>query len=172
MTGTRGDATGHDAEGVRVDLDGLPTTWPVRQGRWAQRLWVVFAAYWLFNFVFRLVRDGGTDVVSVVLGAVMVVLSLGNLAVIRTQRVQLEPEGYRRGDVVFKGRLRPWSSADHVRPGNARWGTQAEIRGGTAAAAPVPLHGMSEEQAVELQRRLTVARARSADAGDARVSEL
>ncbi|MEQ4523773.1 hypothetical protein [Nocardioides kribbensis] len=166
MTGARGEAAARDGEVPRVDLEGFPTTWPVRQGRWAQRFWISFAAYWLATFVLRLVWRDETDVVMVVLGAVMVVLSVGNVAVLRTQRVRLEPEGYRRGDAVYKGRLRPWSSVDHIRPGNARWGTEAEIRGRTASPAPVPLHGMSEEQASELQRRVVAARAGAAYPGD------
>lgn len=149
-----------DGEVLHVDLGGLPTTWPVRQGRILRWVWaamVLLGAVQLFRRV-----TGDMDVVVLVTGALQVLFGALMLVVLRTVRVQLEPEGYRLGDVLYRGRLRSWAQVREIRPGNSRWGTHVEIRALTASPAPVPLHGMSEEQALDLQQRLSAARA---DAG-------
>lgn len=148
---------------VRVDLEGFPVTWPVRQGRGVRWVWLALAALGLVRVGSELV--GEVDVVSLVVALGQVVLAVLAYAVARTARVELEPAGYRSRAAWFRGRLVPWSSVDHVRPGSSRWGTEAELRGRVPSAAPVTmrapvsLHGMSREQAIELQRRLVAARA-------------
>lgn len=159
MTRARGAATGRDGDVAQVDLDDFPTTWPVQQSPWSRRLWVALSIFWLAYLVFGLIV--ALDVFLVVLAAAQVALSLVNVVLMRTQRVQLEPEGYRFGNAFFGGRLRLWSTVDHVRPGRPRWGTHAELHRRSATWGPVPLHGMTEEQALELQRRVVAARAES-----------
>ncbi|WP_380163432.1 hypothetical protein [Jannaschia sp. R86511] len=146
-----------DDEVLRVDLEGFPTTWPVRQGRFARCLWIGLVVLGLVQLVRQVTGD--MDVFLLVLTSAQVLLGTLMLVVLRTTGVRLEAAGYRVGDVLYKGRLWSWAQVREIRPGSTRWGTQVEIRGRTASSRPVALHGMSDEQATDLWQRLAAARA-------------
>ena len=103
---------------------------------------------------------GAFDWMAVGLGAAQLALGVGAIVVTRRARVLLQPDGYRVGDPLLRGRLRPWSGVVEIRPAG-RWTKHAEIRGARAADVPVALADMSIERAQDLQRRLEEARGRA-----------
>ena len=161
MAGGRGseDDARTGVGAVRVDLEGFPTTWRVHQARWLPALWGAVAGMGVVRLVAALLGD--LDLPATLWATGQVVLALLALAVSRSVRVRLEPEGYRVGDRVWRGRLRPWSDLREVRPANARWGTRAELRGRTGRPLSVELADMTEEQVDELRRRLREVRIRA-----------
>jgi hypothetical protein len=152
MAGGRSDDARTGDGAVRVDLGGLPTTWRVHQARWVPALWAVVAGMGAARLVAALWGD--LDLSATLWATGQVVLALLALAVSGTARVRLEPEGYRVGDRVWRGRLRPWSDLREVRPANLRWGTRAELRARTGRPLTVELADMTEEQVEELRRRV------------------
>ena len=141
-----------------LDLDGFPRTWPVPVSRWFVWFGVLTAAVGAVRLIPGAL--GAVDRMAVGLGATQLALGVVAIVFTRRARVLLQPDGYRVGDPLLRGRLRPWSGVVEIRPAG-RWTKHAEIRGTTAADAPVALTDMSIEQAQDLQRRLGEARARA-----------
>jgi len=162
MAGGRGDDARTGDGAVRVDLGGLPTTFPLvssRVVRWSGGGLVALGLVSLVLFATG-IRVAGQPWIALAQTA------LGLLAVVAgsSAHVALEPGGFRLGSRLYRGRLRPWAGVDDVDHGNPRWETPAELRGPRLGAGAVPLRGMTVDEAVELRLRLREARVR-AEAG-------
>jgi hypothetical protein len=157
--GRRDDARAGAGAAVRVDLAGLPTSFPFSEGRWLR--WVGAG----------LVALGAVGLVGYVLGSrgdlqpwfslAQVALGVNGLLEAGAARLVLEPDGYRVAGRFLRSRLRPWADVGTVDPGSPRWGTAAELRGPRVTSGSAPLRGLGVEQAEELGRRLREARARA-----------
>ncbi len=144
-----------------VDLDGVPREWvePVSVGRrWLGGLMVLLG-------VVQLSLRWGEDEHRwlLVVWTLYTVMAVGTLAGALQTRVRLEEWGFRRGDPLWRGRLRPWSRVRDVQPAGP-WTAHPQLLGSRASDRPVPLAGMDAEQAERLRVRLVDGRA-SAERG-------
>jgi len=142
---------------VVVDLSGMPSELRVPGTRGRRWLGGLMVAIGVLQVVLALTGD-----VSALLAVVWGVYLVSGIAYLAggAGRVTLQPEGFRRGDALWRGRLRPWSRVRDVRPAGP-WSEHPQLLGSRASDRPVPLVGMDAEQAERLRVRLVDGRARA-----------
>jgi hypothetical protein len=141
-----------------VDLAGVDREWvePVSGGRrWLGGVMVLLG---VVQLSLQWGRDD--DRWLLVVWTLYTVLAVGTLAGALQTRVRLEERGFRRGDPLWRGRLRPWSRVRDVQPAGP-WTEHPQLLGSRASDRPVPLAGMDAEQAERLRVRLVEGRARA-----------
>ena len=141
-----------------VDLEGVAREWvePVGVGRrWLGGVMVLLGVLQL-----SLRWGESEDRWLLVVWTLYTVIAVGTLAGGLQTRVRLEEWGFRRGDPLWRGRLRPWSRVRDVQPPGP-WTEHPQLLGSRAADRPVPLAGMDADQAERLRVRLVEGRARA-----------